>query len=111
MLAFTECVLQQGHGWTDELSCRTSSGECLPAEISASVIEVGGKNCIIAMVRNIAERKRLETEIIRVSEEQQKTIQELHDGLGQHLTSIAFLSMTLQQKLCTRSLPEADAKR
>lgn len=68
MLAFTDRVFQQGHGWTNELTCRTSSGECLPAEISASVIEVDGKNFIIAMVRNIAERKRAE-EALRVSEE------------------------------------------
>jgi two-component system, NarL family, sensor histidine kinase FusK len=62
------------------------------------------------LYREMVERKRLETEVIRVSEEHQKTIgQELHDGLGQHLTGIAILSMTLQQRLCARSLPEAGA--
>jgi signal transduction histidine kinase len=60
--------------------------------------------------REMVERKRLETEVIRVSEEHQKTIgQELHDGLGQYLTGIAILSMTLQQRLCAMSLPEAGA--
>lgn len=55
----------------------------------------------------IAERRRLETEIIHVSEEEQKRIgEELHDGLGQHLTGIAFLSKALEQKLGALSLPE-----
>lgn len=55
----------------------------------------------------ISERRRLETEIIHVSEEEQKRIgQELHDGLGQHLTGIAFLAKALEQKLATLALPE-----
>ncbi len=60
MLAFTDTVLRQGHGWTDELSCRTKAGETLPAEISASVVERAGRACVISMVRDIALRKRLE---------------------------------------------------
>jgi PAS domain S-box-containing protein len=55
----------------------------------------------------IAERRRLETEIIHVSENEQKRIgQELHDGLGQHLTGIAFLSKALERKLAALSLAE-----
>lgn len=55
----------------------------------------------------ITERRRLETEIIHVSEEEQKRIgQELHDGLGQHLTGIAFLAKALEQKLATMDLNE-----
>ncbi len=68
MLAFTEAVLREGHGWTDELCCRTKAGEFLPAEISASVVEMAGQICVIAMVRNIAERKRMEA-ALRDSEE------------------------------------------
>lgn len=55
----------------------------------------------------ISERRRLEKEIIHVSEEEQKRIgQELHDGLGQHLTGIAFLCKVLEQKLGAKTLPE-----
>lgn len=50
--------------------------------------------------REIAERRRLESTLIKVSELQQKSIgQELHDGLGQHLTSLAFLGAALAQSL------------
>lgn len=60
----------------------------------------------------MAERQRLEAQLIRVSEEQQKTIgRELHDGLGQHLTSIAFFGATLHQQLSGRALPEAEVAR
>ena len=60
--------------------------------------------------QEMAERERLEAALIEVSEAQQKSIgRELHDGLSQHLTSIAFFGATLQQKLNDRGQPEADA--
>lgn len=62
--------------------------------------------------QEMAERQRLEAALIQVSEAQQKNIgRELHDGLGQHLTSIAFFGATLQQQLHDRAQPEADAAR
>jgi len=58
--------------------------------------------------QEMAERKRLEAALIQVSEAQRKSIgQELHDGLGQHLTSIAFFGAALQQKLLDSA--QADA--
>jgi PAS domain S-box-containing protein len=48
----------------------------------------------------IAERRRLEHEIIHVSEhEQMRFGQELHDGLGQHLTATAIQAELLAQDL------------
>ncbi len=45
-------------------------------------------------------RKRLEREILEISEREQRRIgQELHDSLGQQLTGIAIMSKVLQQKL------------
>ena len=62
------------------------------------------------LLREMAERKRLQAVLIQASEAQQKSMgRELHDGLGQHLTSIAFLGAALQQKLNDRVQPEADA--
>lgn len=46
------------------------------------------------------ERRRLEREIILVAEQQQRRIgQELHDGLGQQLTALAFLSAVVAGRL------------
>jgi PAS domain S-box-containing protein len=57
---------------------------------------------------DITERKRLEETILEISSQEQRRIaQDLHDGLGQHLTGIAFMSKVLQEKLTDQSLPEA----
>jgi signal transduction histidine kinase len=65
-----------------------------------------------ALRREMTERRRLETALIRVSEDQQQAIgRELHDGLGQHLSGLALFSATLQQKLSERAQPEAEAAR
>jgi PAS domain S-box-containing protein len=54
----------------------------------------------------MAERQRLEGEIIQVSErEQQRFGQELHDGLGQHLTATAIQAELLARDL--DGLPDA----
>jgi PAS domain S-box-containing protein len=57
---------------------------------------------------DITERKGLEEAILEISAREQRRIgQDLHDGLGQHLTGIAFMSKVLQEKLSDKSLPEA----
>jgi PAS domain S-box-containing protein len=63
---------------------------------------------VIATGIDITERKRLERTILEVSAREQRRIgQDLHDGLGQHLTGIAFMSKVQQQKLAEKDLPEA----
>jgi len=63
---------------------------------------------VIAAGIDITERKRLELAVLEVSNSEQRRIgQDLHDGLGQHLTGIAFMSKALEQKLAEQSLPEA----
>jgi signal transduction histidine kinase len=60
------------------------------------------------LVREFEERKRLEVEILDISERERKRIgQELHDGLGQQLTGIALMSKVLQHKLNKKSLNES----
>jgi PAS domain S-box-containing protein len=67
-----------------------------------------GPDEVLALVRDVTERKRLEKEILEISsQEQQRIGQDLHDGLGQHLTGITFLSKALERKLAARSLEEA----
>jgi PAS domain S-box-containing protein len=61
--AFVRSVQASGRGWTNELSCRTKSGHFLPVEISASVVEIEQRTCMIAMVRDTTERKEAELRI------------------------------------------------
>jgi signal transduction histidine kinase len=68
----------------------------------------GTPTYIIATGIDITERKHLEQTILEVSGREQRRIgQDLHDGLGQHLTGIAFMSKVQEQKLAEKSLPEA----
>jgi PAS domain S-box-containing protein len=58
--------------------------------------------------QEIEQRKKLEREILNISEQEQRRIgQELHDSLGQQLTGIAFMTRVLEQKLAKKSVPEA----
>src|SRR6202050_107370 len=57
---------------------------------------------------DITERKHLEKTILEISSREQRRIgQDLHDGLGQHLTGIAFMSKVQEQKLMEKKLAEA----
>ena len=71
----------------------------------------GSARYMIATGIDITERRRLQQSILEVSGREQRRIgQDLHDGLGQHLTGIAFMSKVLEQKLAERAMPEtADA--
>ncbi len=62
LMEFTASVFRQGQGWTDELICLTKHKHQLSAEISAAPLEFEGRQCMIAMVRDISDRKRLDAE-------------------------------------------------
>jgi len=54
------------------------------------------------------ERKQLQQQIIEISEGERRRIgQDLHDGLGQHLTGIELMTEALEQKLAARNKTEA----
>ena len=64
---------------------------------------------IIATGIDITERKQLEKAILDISAREQRRIgQDLHDGLGQHLTGIAFMAKVHEAKLAEKSSPEAE---
>lgn len=80
----------------------TSSGERRCIQWSNTVLAAGGTSaaCVIATGIDVTERKRMERAILEVSTREQRQIgRDLHDGLGQHLTGIAFMSKVLEQKL------------
>jgi signal transduction histidine kinase len=56
----------------------------------------------------MARRRVLEGELIQIGDQQQRLFgRELHDGLGQHLTSLGLYSAALNQKLQTQGHPAA----
>lgn len=86
-------------------------GEDVPVEVTAARTEWRGQPASMVIFRDITERRRLEQEIIRISEhERQRIAQDLHDDLGQQICGIGLIARALEQKLRQQSLPEsADA--
>jgi signal transduction histidine kinase len=66
-----------------------------------------------ALTEEMSERARLEKDILEISEREQRRIgQDLHDGLGQHLTGTALAGQVLCNDLAARGLAQAsDAER
>ena len=63
---------------------------------------------VSSAIRDISERKRLEKTILEIGEAERRRIgQDLHDGLGQHLTGVAFMGKVLEDRLAESSSPEA----
>ncbi len=52
LITFTESVLIQGCGWTNELSCKHQLGHALKVEVSASGYISGERNLIILQLRD-----------------------------------------------------------
>jgi PAS domain S-box-containing protein len=63
----------------------------------------------IGVATNITERNRLERQLLEISDREQARIgQDIHDGLCQHLVSLAFDANALQQALSAQGRPEED---
>jgi PAS domain S-box-containing protein len=62
----------------------------------------------LVILRDMTERKRLEKEILEISDREQRRIgQDLHDGLCQQLAGIELMSQALEQKIAGRSKANA----
>ena len=126
LLDFTQSVFRDGQGWTDELTCLTKSQAKLPAEISAAPIEFEERLCILAMVRDISDRKRLDTErkqaeakaqqamshLAEVGELSSMIVHEIRNPLTTVLMGLtSFQKLTLDQRFKSRldiALTEAE---
>ncbi len=68
----------------------------------------GTPDYIIATGIDITEREQLEKALLNISGREQRRIgQDLHDGLGQHLTGIAFMAKVHEAKLTEKGMPDA----
>jgi PAS domain S-box-containing protein len=95
---------------TQEGSWPTGTGERRIIAWSGTALraEDGRVEYVIASGNDVTERKRLERALLEISGREQRRIgQDLHDGLGQHLTGTAFMSKALQQRLEDHGVPEA----
>lgn len=68
----------------------------------------GNTQYVIATGIDITEREQLEKALLDISAREQRRIgQDLHDGLGQHLTGIAFMAKVHEDKLAKADVPDA----
>lgn len=91
-----------------EIEFRKASGEVRLGEISAERLELWGNDCILAALEDHTESKRLEREIMDISERERRKIAfELHDDLCPQLIGIEVLSKVLKMKLESKGIEEA----
>jgi two-component system, LuxR family, sensor kinase FixL len=93
-----------------EVLARRMDGTLFPIELAVSEVHLADRRLFTGFIRDITERKRLEQEILAISDREKTRIgQDLHDGLCQQLAGIELMSQALQQNIGARS--KADAAR
>jgi len=93
-----------------EVVARRKDGTVFPIDLSVSEVRLAQRRLFTGFIRDITERKRLEKDILEVSDREQRRLgQDLHDGLCQQLAGIELMSQALKQRIAGRS--KADAAR
>lgn len=106
--AYIGNYLKTGHakiiGIGREVVGQHKDGSVFPMDLAVSEVPLEGRRLFTGFVRDITERKRLEREILEISDLEQRRIgQDLHDGLCQQLAGIELMSEALARGLKKQS--------
>lgn len=97
---------RQGQVRNFDTRFQTRSEEVRHVTISAEKIMLYDEPCMIATIEDITEKKVLEKEILRISEQERQALgQDLHDDLAPHLIGIEVMSELLKKKLEENIVP------
>ncbi|MGC9259265.1 MAG: PAS domain S-box protein [Phycisphaerae bacterium] len=105
---YVENYLRTGHakiiGIGREVTGLRKDGTTFPMYLAVGEQKTPDGIHFTGIIRDITERKRMEAEILHISEREQRRIgQDLHDGLGQLLTGAAMVSKAISQRLKKKS--------
>jgi PAS domain S-box-containing protein len=98
--------------YTREKRLVTRDGRTIQALSATSAVrDAAGKlRYIVSMLLDVTDRKRLQTEVLEISSMERRRIgHDLHDGLGQFLSGIAFKAKCLEETLHAESPAAAPA--
>ena len=103
--ATIEAGIRAPHAWQIEYRIVRPDGEVRHLQSASQlVVHGGGARRIVGTMLDITERRRLEQEIINISEQEQRRIgQDLHDGICQQLAGIELMSQVLAQALAPKT--------
>jgi PAS domain S-box-containing protein len=104
-----EQVLKDKAPPTVEWDFAAPSGQPFKVEISTRLVEQNGHELEVEGIgRDITERKRLERELLEISNREQRRIgHDLHDGVCQQLVGISYLTETLADRLQEKGAAES----
>ncbi|PKD42913.1 PAS domain S-box protein [Rhodohalobacter barkolensis] len=92
-----------------EVTGLRKDGSSFPMYLAVSEVNVNGQRLYTGIVRDITEQRRLEQEVLRISEHERHRIgQDLHDGLGQMLTGISLINRNIANSLRDENHPLAE---
>jgi two-component system, LuxR family, sensor kinase FixL len=92
-----------------DVTGKRKDGSTFPMYLAVSEVNVNGQRLYTGIVRDITEQRRLEQEVLRISEHERHRIgQDLHDGLGQMLTGISLINKNIAQSLKDEGHPLAE---
>ncbi len=92
-----------------EVTGRRRNGTTFPLDLSVSEFVVGGRRTFTGVLRDISDRRMLEQEVLRISEEERERIgRDLHDGLGSLLSGTAMGVGALVQRVRRGGEVDAD---
>ncbi len=84
-------------------------GTVFPMDLAVSEVRTARRRLFTGFVRDLTERRRLEAEVLEISEQERRRIgQDLHDGICQQLAGLALVTHSMEERLRKARRPEAD---
>ena len=93
-----------------ETLARRKDGGVFPVDLSVGEVWLPSGRVFTGIIRDISDRKRLEQEMLQISEQEQQRIgQDIHDDLCQQLAAISCLVQAAQQRVKKTNAHDAES--